>query len=57
MSVVLDDEAVAELRAVLEAADALCTSVISGKPGTVRTAITVGSALSNLKRKKILTTK
>lgn len=55
MSVTLDDEAFAAIKEVLASADELCTSVISGKSGTIKTAINVATALTNLKRKKIIT--
>ena len=53
-TVTLDEEQVAQLRAALAAADALCTSVISGKSGVIREAIHVASALTDVKRRRVL---
>jgi hypothetical protein len=53
-TVTLDEEQVSQLKAALAAADQLCTSVISGKSGTIREAIQVASALTDLKRRRVL---
>jgi len=55
MTFTLDEEQAASLRAVLNSADALCTSVVSGKTqGQMQLALDVARALSDLKRKKVV---
>jgi len=51
----LDEEQAAALRAVLNSADSLCTSVVSGRTqGQMQLALDVARALSDLKRKKVV---
>ena len=53
--VILNEEQVNAIKEALKSADALATSVISGKPGTMRAALDVARALDSLKRSSLLT--
>jgi hypothetical protein len=52
--VTLGEEELAIVKQALDAADRLCTAVISGKPGQMALALDVARSLSDIKRKKAL---
>lgn len=54
-TVTLDEEQQATLKALVESADALSTSVVQGRTnGTMKLALDVARALNDIKRKKVL---
>ncbi len=53
-TVTMGEEEIATIKQALEAADRLCTAVISGRSGQMATALEVARALSDVKRKKVL---
>jgi hypothetical protein len=55
VTITLDEDALVVLKAALRTADALCTSVISGKTaGQMTLALDVARALNDIKRQKVL---
>lgn len=52
--VTLGEEELAIVKQALDAADRLCTAVISGKSGQMSIALEVARSLSDIKRKKAL---
>lgn len=53
-TVTLSDEDIVAIKAALDAADALCTAVISGEArGRVQLALGVSRALDTIKRRRI----
>lgn len=54
VSVTLTEDQVVMLKQALRSADELCSAVISGRNGQMKMALAVVSALTDIKRNKVL---
>lgn len=54
VTLTLDEDALALLKAALRTSDELCTAVVSGRQGQMKLALDVARALSDIKRQKVL---